>query len=54
MPLSRPSKLKITSRASKSKRHPTIDPPCHTGSSCGSDLALCQINFRHPSNAIEY
>lgn len=53
-PPSTPFKLNITSCASKSKRQPSIEPPCHEGKSCVSDFALCQINRRHPSNAIEY
>lgn len=53
-PPSSPFRLNMTSCASKSSRHPRIEPPCHDGKSCGIDFALCQINRRHPSNAIEY
>lgn len=53
-PPSTPFKLKITSCASKSSRHPRTDPPCHDGRSCVNDFALCHISRRHPSKAIEY
>lgn len=53
-PPSTPSKLKMTSCASKSKRQPRTEPPCQDGRSCGNDFALCHISRRQPSNAIEY
>lgn len=53
-PPSIPSKLKITSRASKSSKQPRIDPPVHIGKSCEMDFALCHIKRLHPSNEIEY
>lgn len=51
---SQPSKVKITSSASKSIRHPKIVPPRHEGKLCGDDLAPYQISLRQPSKAIEY